>query len=245
MPRFTGIFSSATFSASENGPQNSSRTLWYCVFARLDLVEFFLHVARELQVHHLREMLDQQVGHRSCRSPWRRSGVPSPRCSRAPRRDLVDDLRIGAGPADAFLFQRLDQRRLVVARRRLGEVLAGRSVQTVERLLLGIAGSVASSSLLCGASTLRKPSNFRILPCALNNTPSRPASLVRRQHLDVGHGEDRRRHLAGDEAVDRSACTAAADRRAGRAGRRAPACYARSVGRIASWASWRSCPTRR
>ncbi len=36
-----------------------------------------------------------------------------------------DNGGIGAGPADAFLFQRLDQRRLVVTRRRLREVLRG------------------------------------------------------------------------------------------------------------------------
>ena len=59
----TGIFSSAIFSAAENGPQNSSSTAVVLRLPRLDLVEFFLHVARELQVHDLREMLDQQIGH--------------------------------------------------------------------------------------------------------------------------------------------------------------------------------------
>ncbi len=41
----------------------------------------------------------------------------------APGLDGGDDRRVGGGPADAVLLQRLDQTGLGVARRRLGEVL--------------------------------------------------------------------------------------------------------------------------
>ena len=51
------------------------------------------------------------------------------------RLDDLDGWRKGARPADAELFQRLDQGRLRVARRRLGEVLLGLELLEIERFV--------------------------------------------------------------------------------------------------------------
>ena len=49
----------------------------------------------------------------------------------------ADDRRVGARPADAVLFERLDERPFVEARRRLRELLLGRDALHVERLPFG------------------------------------------------------------------------------------------------------------
>ncbi len=56
------------------------------------------------------------------------------------------DRRVGAGPADAVLLQRLDQRGLGVARRRLGEVLLRQQRQQVEQLARASAPAASRQS---------------------------------------------------------------------------------------------------
>ena len=91
-----------------------------------DLVELLLHPGRELEVDVVAEVLDEQVGH----DPGDRLGLQAALLD--PDVAAVDDRRdrrgVGRRPADAVLLERLDQRRLGEARRRLGEVLGRRDV---------------------------------------------------------------------------------------------------------------------
>src|SRR5262249_51386163 len=88
------------------------------VFARFDLVEFVLEVTGELQVHDVREMLDEHI----------RDGLADFGCEEAALllRHVAaflnrgDDRGVRARPADAFLLERFHQRAFVEARRRLG-----------------------------------------------------------------------------------------------------------------------------
>ena len=88
-----------------------------------DVVELVFHVGGELQVEDLGEMLDQQVGDDHAQV----GGEEAPLLlfDVAAVLDRLDDRGVGAGPADVLLLQGLDQRRLAVAGRRLGEVLGG------------------------------------------------------------------------------------------------------------------------
>ena len=75
----------------------------------LDVVEFLLHVRRELQVHDLREMLDEQIRHRLADVRGVEAPLAHLHIGAVGRRDLADDRRIGTRPADALLLERLDQ----------------------------------------------------------------------------------------------------------------------------------------
>src|SRR5262249_33615579 len=117
--------------------------------------------------------------------------------------DLADDRGIGAWPANALLFQRLDQRRLVVARRRLGEVLAGDQVETVELLLYRQRRQQGVLLLARRSQHTAEAVELQDLALGLEQTLGRrPRARAwgllwgGGGHLDVGHGEDRRRHLA-------------------------------------------------
>ena len=100
-----------------------------------DLVELLLHAGGELEVHVLAEVLDQEV----------RDDLADRLGVEAPLDDLdvaaVHDRRDRGGvrgrPADAVLLERLDQRRLGVARRRLREVLRRRHVLDGRAVALG------------------------------------------------------------------------------------------------------------
>ena len=92
--------------------------------ALLDLVELVLHARGEVHVEDVGEAarpaarltaMPRSVG----REP------PAVALDVVARGDGADDGGVGAGPADALLLERLDQRGLGVARRRLGEVLLG------------------------------------------------------------------------------------------------------------------------
>ena len=102
-----------------------------------------------------REVLDQQVGDLLAQLGGVEAAILDLDVVAFLIGDLGDDAGIGAGPADAFFFQGLDQRGLVVARRRLGEVLAGGQVEQIQLCCSVRAGSVASSCLPPGGSTLR------------------------------------------------------------------------------------------
>ncbi len=169
---------------------------------RLDLIQFLLQMAGELEVHDLREVLDEQVGHVLADLGGVEAAVLDLDVAALRRGDLVDDGGVGARPADALLLQRLDQRRLVVARRRLREVLAGRQVQPIELLLLA-QGRQRGVLLLAGRRQhLAIAVELEHLALRLEQT-ARPLGVVGRrgQHFHVGDGEHGRGHLAGHEPL--------------------------------------------
>ena len=102
--------------------------------AARDLVELLLHARRELQVHELAEVLDQQVGHDLADELRLQPALLDGHVAAID--DGRDGRRVRGRPPDAVLLERLDERRLRVARRRLGEVLGGRDLANVGRVAL-------------------------------------------------------------------------------------------------------------
>ena len=152
---------------------------------------------------------------------------------------------VGARPADALFLQRLDQRRLVVTRRRLREVLAGRQIEPIELLLVAQRRQRGVFLLAGRRKHLAIAVELQHLALGLEQAAAAACDGRRRQDLDVGDGEDGRRSSGWRRSADRSACTASVDRRANRAGQRAPAC---TTGRSAGWPRGlpeRSCRKRR
>ena len=174
------------------------------LLALLDLVELAPPCRGELDV--------EDVGERSTSRSVTR--MPSSRRAAAASRLssdvlLVEDRRhdrgVGRRAADALLLELLDERRLGEARRRLGEVLLGH--QLVQRQAsrprvsvgqLALRSSSSSSSLRSSSRpsvyTRMKPANFMTWPVARK-------SVSAGGDVDRGLVEDRRHHLAGDEAV--------------------------------------------
>ncbi len=86
-----------------------------------DLVEVLLHPRRELEVHEIAEVADEQVGHDLADRLRVEPALLHDHVAAVD--DRGDRRRVRRRPADAVLLERLDQARLGVARRRLGEVL--------------------------------------------------------------------------------------------------------------------------
>ena len=86
-----------------------------------DLVELLLHARREREVHVLAEVVDEQVGDDLADLLGVQAALLD--ADVAAVDDRRDRRRVGRRPADAVLLERLDQGRLGVAGRRLGEVL--------------------------------------------------------------------------------------------------------------------------
>ena len=91
-----------------------------------DLVELLLHACRELEVDVVAEVLDEQVRHDLADELRVQPALLD--ADVAAVEDRRDRGRVGRRPADPVLLERLDQRRLREARRRLGEVLGRRDV---------------------------------------------------------------------------------------------------------------------
>ena len=136
-------------------------------------------------------MLDQQVGDNHAQVGGEKS--PFFLFDVEPILDRLDDRGIGARSADVLLLQGLDQSRLAVSGRRLGEMLGGVERVQIERL----------------------PHGERRQQLVLDFSSRRPdfAVTVELEHLalgleqpraggdtHVGHGEDGGCHLAGDES---------------------------------------------
>ncbi len=118
-----------------------------------DLVELFLHASREREVHVAPEVLDEKVGHDLGDGLGVEPALPD--------RDVaaVDDRRerrrIGGGTAHPELFERLHERRLGEARRRLREVLRGRDLRNGCRVALGQRGKRPLGFLVALVAALR------------------------------------------------------------------------------------------
>ena len=86
-----------------------------------DLVELLLHAGREREVHVLAEVRHEQVGDDLPDLLGVEAALLDPDV--AALQDRRDRRRVRRRPADAVLLERLDQRRLGVPGRGLGEVL--------------------------------------------------------------------------------------------------------------------------
>src|SRR5437870_3894233 len=177
----------------------------------LDLVQLLLHPRRELHVHHAREGAEKQLGH----------DLPQVGGEEAPLLllhvflvlDGGEDRGIGRRTADALLLELLHQGRFGEPRRRLSEVLLGEQVDQLQCLTglerRELARDVAL--LLVIPLHLLRPGLFRRLLRFLavhREATGEVEDLARGAEggpsgLDVRCGlvEDRRNHLAGDEAV--------------------------------------------
>ena len=160
-----------------------------------------------------------------------------------------DDLRVSARPADAVLLERLDERRLGVARRRLGELLlrlqlaqrepipfGQRRKQAGRRILVRIGlrrRCDGSRSLSASSLPARRRSSSRGTSAPI---PSRGRDSPAGLDLDGRFVEDRRRHLRRDEPVPDQPVRASTDPPSGTRGP-SPGSYCIDVGRIASCAS--------
>ena len=132
----------------------------------------------------------------------------------------ADDRRVGARPADAVLFERLDQRPFVEARRRLRELLLRRDARAPRASALRV--STGSTPLAGSSSASACPASGcgagRSVPLALLGfgralaVDGQPAGELRHRALGaeqvVARGdvdrrvvEHRRHHLRRDEAV--------------------------------------------
>jgi hypothetical protein len=91
-----------------------------------DLVELVLQPRGEVVVHVLREVLGEEGVDDA--ADVRGHEAPAVHLHVLAVLQRGDDAGVGGGPSDAVLLQGLDQARLGVARRRLGEVLLGAHV---------------------------------------------------------------------------------------------------------------------
>ena len=89
--------------------------------ASRDLVELLLHACRELEIHVIAEVVDEQVRHDLADELRTQPALLD--ADVAPVLDRRDRGRVGGRPTDPVLLERLDQRRFREARWRLGEVL--------------------------------------------------------------------------------------------------------------------------
>ena len=91
--------------------------------AFFDFVELFFHARREAHVENILETLDQQDAHFFAQHGGRKASLILGDVFALD--DRGDDRSVGGRAPDAFFFQLLHQRRVVVARRRLGKMLLG------------------------------------------------------------------------------------------------------------------------
>ena len=104
-----------------------------------DAVEVVLHLGREVVLDEVAEVVLEQAHDRE-RDPARHERLAA-RGDVAAVDDRRDDRRVGRRPPDAQLFERLDEARLGVARRRRGLVALGLDLDDVELLALGRAAA--------------------------------------------------------------------------------------------------------
>jgi hypothetical protein len=127
-----------------------------------DLVELLFHVTGKGHIHHIREKLVEFVG--DDLGDLRGVEFFVDLFDIAAVLNRRDNRRIGAGPADAFFFQRLDQRGFGITGRRFGKVLLGLDIDRRQRVPCLSAGSRGSS---VGVDQTRvKPSKTSMRPVA-------------------------------------------------------------------------------
>ena len=89
--------------------------------AFFDVVEFLFQRGGEIVIHHIAEVLDQQIVDELAEIRGMQPAADGLHIAAA--FDRLNRRRVGAGPADPAFLQRPDQRGFGVARRRLGEML--------------------------------------------------------------------------------------------------------------------------
>ena len=201
-----------------------------------DLVELLLHPRGELDVDVVAEMLDEEVGHDL--GDGLRVEPALLDADVAAVGDRRDRRRVRRRPADAVLLERLDQRRLGEARRRLGEVLGRRDVADVgdarprsapaagRRLLVVVGGRVVAALGVDDARSRR-------------TAPSSPTRAARSGRRPARSSSSR---APWAPSATRARAARSAGRGAASSDLREAAIESGSrlklVGRIDSWASW-------
>src|SRR5262249_24332610 len=102
--------------------------------AFFDFVQLFFHASREARVEDILKTLNQENGHLFAQHRGRKSSLVFGDIFPVDNRG--NDRRVGGGTSDAFFFQFLHQSGVVVARRRLGEVLFRAQRFQAQRLAL-------------------------------------------------------------------------------------------------------------
>ena len=114
--------------------------------ALFDFVEFFLHPRGELEIENVFKAFYQELAYALAKHGRRKTALIL--------RDVLsfDQRRnnggVSRGAADAVLFELFHQRRVVVARRRLGEVLVGTNLVQPQQLTLGDLGQIPALAFL-------------------------------------------------------------------------------------------------
>src|SRR5438132_4092913 len=192
------------------------------LLAFLDLVQLFLHQRGEVHVENVRETLDEEIIHGDAGLRRREATLYLFHVSAV--LDRGDDARVGRGPADSLFLQFLDEQRLVVPGRRLGEVLLrsetrcglallrdesqalpfgeGRQLPLGLVLLLGRPLGLAA---LCGEFGVFAFLVHRQMAGELDDGPRGPEQVCVRRLLratvHAGDFQQRWGHLGRDEAV--------------------------------------------
>src|SRR5262249_9112054 len=103
--------------------------------ALFDCVKLVLHAGGELDVQYVGEGADEEIGDQKTET-----GRPQPLALVLVHvlalQDRAHDRGLRRRPADAFLLELLDERRLRVARRRLGEVLLRYQLEELQHVAL-------------------------------------------------------------------------------------------------------------
>src|SRR4029078_9796348 len=180
---------------------------------RLDLVEILLELARVADIENVVEggaeqLLDQHHAEDG------RLDLPFALVHVLARLDYGDDRRVGGGTPDAVLFERLDQRRLGVARRRLGEFLLRLQLAPRQRVTLGQRRPHARVLVVFRGAGVGSGRDRLDVGRRRNRlvVDRHPAGELRHRALDAeeirgrgdvdgGFVEGRRRHLRRDETV--------------------------------------------
>src|SRR5437867_4168034 len=117
-------------------PPEAAERVDVVLLALLDAVELVLHAGRELDVQHVGERLDQEVGHQEAQLG--RLEAPLVVLEHVLLvEDGAHDAGIGGRAPDALLLELLHERRLCEAGRRLREVLLGDQLEEAQPVALG------------------------------------------------------------------------------------------------------------
>src|SRR5213592_2943478 len=182
-------------------PPEAAERVDVVLFAFLDAVELVLHAGRELDVQHVGERLDEEVGHQ--KAELGRLEAPLVVLEHVFLvEDGAHDAGIGGRAPDALLLELLHERRLHEAGRRLREVLLGDQLEEAEAVALGERRELTLALLLGIAllvvAALGVDADEAV---ELEDLAGGPEAAGTRLDVHRGGVVDRRLHLARHEAV--------------------------------------------
>src|SRR6184192_1204502 len=182
-------------------PPEAAERVDVVLLAFLDAVELVLHAGRELDVQHVGERLDEEVGHQ--KAELGRLEAPLVVLEHVLLvEDGAHDAGIGGRAPDALLLELLHERRLHEAGRRLREVLLGDQLEEAQAVALGERRELTLALLLGIAllvvAALGVDADEAV---ELEDLAGGPEAAGTRLDVHRGGVVDRRLHLARHEAV--------------------------------------------